>query len=292
MEKKEPEGEGKKSEEIQRLKEEILKEYPRLTKDSEFFFACHDKVACFNGCCRDVNIFLTPYDVLRMKRALAMTSGEFLAKYTLVPFDKNLKFPAVLLKMEDNKEKTCPFVSKEGCRIYSDRPWACRMYPLGLASPKEGGDALDQEFYFLLKEAGCQGFDEKKRWTVGEWMENQGVAEYNAMGQYFKDLTLHSFFQKGNNLPPPKIEMFFMACYDLDKFRRFVFDSSLLDKFEIEEEKLKLLKEDDVELLKFAYTWLRFSLFGEKTMKVKGEVLQAKEAELAEKKRRLNIKNN
>jgi len=50
---------------IQNLKEEIMKEYPRLTRDDTFTFACHPGVSCFNQCCRDVNIFLTPYDIIR-----------------------------------------------------------------------------------------------------------------------------------------------------------------------------------------------------------------------------------
>jgi len=49
--------------------------------------------------------------------------------------DKNLQYPVILLQMRDNEKKSCPFVTAEGCSVYPDRPWACRMYPLGLASP-------------------------------------------------------------------------------------------------------------------------------------------------------------
>jgi hypothetical protein len=94
------------SREIERLKETILKEYPRLTEESEFCFKCHKDVPCFNACCRDVNIFLTPYDVIRLRKRLGITSGEFLSKYTLSPFDENISYPVLLLKMEDNEEKT------------------------------------------------------------------------------------------------------------------------------------------------------------------------------------------
>ena len=262
-------------EEIQRLKEEILKEYPRLTKTSEFTFACHKGVVCFNKCCGDVNIFLTPYDILCLKNALGITSGEFLKKYTLLPFDENLKYPVILLKMEDDEKKTCPFVAKEGCKVYADRPWSCRMYPLGLASPKDAGASAD-EFYFLLKEAGCEGFKETRKWTVDEWMHDQDISEYNDAGMDFKELTLHRFIREGKNLTPRSVEMFFMACYDLDKFREFVFKSSFLEKFEIDEATRKRIEKDDKELLKFGYRWLRFALFGEKTLTVKEDVLEAK----------------
>ena len=53
--------------ELESLKKTILEQYPRLKEDAEFNFACHPGVSCFNQCCSDVNIFLTPYDVLRLK---------------------------------------------------------------------------------------------------------------------------------------------------------------------------------------------------------------------------------
>ena len=161
--------------EIERFKQEILKEYPRLNKQDSFTFACHADVPCFNACCGDVNIFLTPYDIIRLKNRLKISTQEFLDDHTLMPFDRNLTYPAVLLKMADNEKKTCPFVGASGCQVYEDRPWACRMYPLGMASPGEDSPETDEDFYFLLKEAVCKGFAEKKKWTVAEWLTNQGI---------------------------------------------------------------------------------------------------------------------
>ena len=42
-----------------------------------FTFACHPEVPCFNQCCRRLNLVLTPYDVLRLKNHLGMSSEEF-----------------------------------------------------------------------------------------------------------------------------------------------------------------------------------------------------------------------
>lgn len=270
--------------EIERLKEEILKDHPKLTKDSEFTFACHPGVPCFNDCCADVNIFLTPYDILRLKNHLGISSEEFLSRYTVSPFDKNLKYPVILLAMNEDEKKSCPFVGEGGCQVYEDRPWACRMYPLGMGAQKDSEAGSDGEFYFMLKENVCKGHNESKKQTVAEWLEGQGITEYDRMGYYFKELTLHEFFQKDENLAPQKIEMFFLASYNLDKFREFLFSSSFFDKFEVDEDTREKIKNDDVELLKFGYFWLRFSLFGEKTMTVKGEVLDAKQKEMDKKK--------
>lgn len=269
--------------EIQRLKEEILKEYPRLNEDSSFKFQCHPGVPCFNLCCRDVNIFLTPYDIIRLKQRLGMTSEELIKKHTITPFDKNLKYPVLMLQMEDNDEKTCPFVSEKGCTVYEDRPWACRMYPLGLASPSAGSDELDKEFYFLLRESTCKGFGEDHDQTVGDWLTDQGIREYNEMGEEFKDITMNEFFQQAKEINPKKLDMFFNVCYNIDHFRKFIFESSFFDKFEVDEEKQKAMREDDVALLRFGYQWLRFALFGETTMTIKNEVAEQKKAELEEK---------
>ena len=54
----------------------------RLNADSEFQFKCHKGVKCFNQCCRDINIILTPYDIIRLKARLGLSSEEFLTLYT------------------------------------------------------------------------------------------------------------------------------------------------------------------------------------------------------------------
>jgi hypothetical protein len=238
-----------------------------------------------------VNIFLSPYDVLRMKKRLGISSGEFLDRYTLLPVHKDMKTPAVMLRMNDDESKSCPFVTQEGCSIYADRPWPCRMYPLGLAAQKDTPDGWRGErFYFVLREEVCKGCDEPPtvstrcppstlgRWTVRQWFENQGIDEYDAWGEQFKELALHEFFEKGGSLSPEKMRMLYTACYDLDKFREFVFESTLLKRFEVGEDLVEEMRYDDEGLLRFAFLWLRFSLFGEKTVRVKAGVLEAAKA--------------
>ena len=260
--------------EFKSLKESILKDAPRFTEKDKFRFSCNKDLSCFTQCCADVNIFLTPYDILRMKNRLALSSEEFLAKYTLVPFNKDQELPVVILRMSEDEDKRCPFVSPEGCSIYEDRPWSCRMYPLGFASPTE--ETGEEEFYFLMQEDVCKGFEGGAERSVRQWLEDQGILEYNEMGEFFKDITLHDFFQKGGTLDPEKMEMYYVACYNLDKFRRFIFESKFLNTFEIEPQLQETLRNDDVELMKFAFKWLRFSLFGEPLMKVRQEVLERK----------------
>jgi Fe-S-cluster containining protein len=260
--------------EIENLKKTILEEYPRLTEDDTFRFACKPGVPCFNDCCGDVNIFLTPYDILRMKNALGISSEQFLDKYTLTPIEKHQNYPVVLMKMQNNEKKSCHFVSPDGCTVYKDRPWACRYYPVGLASPKEGEAEAEQEFYFILREDVCKGFDEGREWRIGEWRVDQGLEEYDEFGQMFKEITLHDYFARGKVLDPPRMELFHLACYNLDKFRLFITDSTFLNRFEIEPDTLEKIKTDDEELLRFGFRWLKFALFAEKTIKIKPAALR------------------
>ena len=162
------------------LEDEILADHPRLGPEDKIKFRCHPGVPCFNTCCADVNIFLSPYDVLRLTERLGISSTEFLEKYTLLPVQQDMNTPVVLLKMQDNEEKSCHFLTEEGCGVYTDRPWPCRMYPLGLATSKDTSDGWRGErFYFLLREEGCKGFGEAKEWTVREWMDDQEVDAFD-----------------------------------------------------------------------------------------------------------------
>jgi Fe-S-cluster containining protein len=252
----------------------ILDETPRMKLDDTFTFGCGRELNCFTHCCRDVSIVLTPYDVLRMRKALKMDSSEFLEKYTIVTRTKDQQIPVVLLRM-DEETKRCPFVTDDGCGVYGNRPWACRMYPLGVATPQNPQPEA-QTFYFLLKEDLCHGHGAGREMSVRDWIQDQGIELYDMMGAGFRDLMLNPFWEKKEALPPEKVEMYYMACFDLDKFKRFVFESRFLETFIVDEGRVEVMRTDDEEFLDFAMQWLRFFLFGDKTMKIRPAVLEAK----------------
>ena len=79
----------------------------------------------------------------------------------------------------------------------------------------------------------------------------------------------HPWFIGGRTLDPKRMHMLYTACYDLDTFRTFVFESSFVDRFEIPSDELEELKTNDEALLQFAFKWLRFALFAEPTLQVK-----------------------
>lgn len=242
----------------------------QLGSDDHFNFGCHSGIACFNNCCSDINIMLTPVDVLRLARKLDLSTTDFLTQHTLKPITKDLHLPVVMLKMRDEAEQRCPFVGDEGCTVYTDRPWACRMYPMGMGLPPARAGVEPEPVYFLFEDDFCFGRTETKSWTASEWRADQAVLERETLEEGFRQIVGHPWFIGGSRqLDPRKIELFHMAAYDLDTFRRFVFESTFLERFDIEEDFKKRIEEDDEELLVFGFHWLRYALFNEPTMNVR-----------------------
>ncbi|MBI5533807.1 MAG: YkgJ family cysteine cluster protein [Deltaproteobacteria bacterium] len=265
------------SKQVESMEKRILEEYPRMGADDTFCFECHAGLSCFTQCCRDVSIALTPYDVLRLKNRLQMKSQDFVEQHILLPpMAQKQKLPTPFLKMNEEDNKRCPFVKEGGCSVYEDRPWACRMYPVGLASSRSDAQPDGEEFFFLIRSEVCKGLDRGRTMTIREWQRDQQTQAHDAANEAFKAVTLHRFLRDGYVLEPEHRQMFFMACYNLDRFREFVFQSSFLKKFEIDPKRVDALSRDDEELLKFAYEWVRFALFHERTLSVDRDYEQAK----------------
>jgi Fe-S-cluster containining protein len=253
-----------------------LKDHRQLKGDDTFHFGCHQGLECFTHCCRDINILLTPADVLHMARRLEMTTGDFLEKHTQMPITKELHLPVVMLKMGPEPEKRCSFVSEKGCGVYEDRPWACRMYPLGSALPPARAGEETKPVHFLVEDDFCKGHNEKQEWTINSWKDDQKLHLQEELETGFREIVSHPWFIGGQRqLDPKRMEMFYTSCYDLDTFRRFIFSTSFTDRFELEEGLLDQLKTDDEALLRFSFRWLRFALFAEPTMTVTDSASQA-----------------
>ena len=184
----------------------------KLGPDNEFKFECHKKIKCFTKCCRDINIILTPYDIIRLKNRLQISSEEFLALYTEPQLLEKTDLPIVTLKLLNDDLKSCPFVKEEGCIIYQDRPTTCRYYPLGVAALSYKESAVNDEFYFFVNEPHCLGFKEEKLWTVREWRQDQGVDVQDKINADWTNLVVRKrSFPANIKLTQPSKKMFFLA---------------------------------------------------------------------------------
>ena len=63
--------------------------------------------------------------------------------------------------------------------------------------------------------------------------------------------------------------MFFLVSYNIDKFRQFVFESSFLNRYNIDDETVERIRQDEIALLKFGLKWLQDALFKEGGFKLK-----------------------
>src|SRR5512139_3600634 len=98
----------------------------KLTRNSRFRFRCHPGVRCFTACCSNVNIVLPPYDLLRLRKRLGMTTEDFINTYCEIEILAKTLLPVITLKMRDDEKRSCPFLTPEGCTVYEDRPNICR----------------------------------------------------------------------------------------------------------------------------------------------------------------------
>ncbi|MBC8208264.1 MAG: YkgJ family cysteine cluster protein [Desulfobulbaceae bacterium] len=260
----------------------------KLTLDSKIKFRCHPGVSCFTACCGGIKIILTPYDILMLTRRLDMPAHEFIQQYTVPVYLEKTDMPGVALKLGEEDQR-CPFVTPEGCTVYTDRPSACRYYPVGMADFHEGGSesskneeqSAEEKFFFIVKEDHCKGFEEDKEWTVREWRADQGVDVRDEMNKEWLRLVMRrKSYGPQASLSDQAKRMFFMASTDLEHFRTFIFKSSFLDTYEMEQELIDKIREDDVELMLFSFKYLAATLFGAQVMNIKEDRIKAKVEEI------------
>lgn len=248
-----------------------------LDGDHKIKFRCYKGIKCFNACCSNIDISLTPYDIIRLKQRMEMTSTEFLREYT-VPYEMEKEGMAgVKFKPVDNGT-ACRFMTDEGCSVYEDRPTACRYYPVGLVSIRKQDEYVDTTSYALVEEEHCLGHQEDRELTIDEYRKEQGVEEYDELGRGWRQLVLKkkSSGPAIGSLSLRSRQMFFMCCYDMDRFREFVRSEGFTTSFAVEEDLYPRLLEDDVELMQFGIRFLKQVLFGEETIPLKDGAMEAR----------------
>jgi hypothetical protein len=230
--------------------------------DDPFTFGCSRQVPCFNECCRDLNQFLTPYDILRLKNSLKMTSGDFLEKYTTLHNGPETGLPIISLKPDSTARLQCPFVTSEGCRVYGDRPSSCRMYPVARALTHDPETGRVSEHFALIKESHCLGFDQNKTHTVRQWLVSQGLEPYNRYNDLLMEIISLKNKQKPGPLDIKSGRLFYLALYDLDAFRTGIFENTLRKDPSFDAHDLARARDEDTALLMLGIKYVKKSLFG------------------------------
>jgi uncharacterized protein len=227
--------------------------------DSCFNFHCHSNLQCFTLCCRNVDLILYPYDIIRLKRALHLDSATFLRKHTILVKGDNLYFPTLKLKLMEGETCACPFLVESGCSVYTDRPTACRTYPLERAVDRSQISGVSEDYYFMTNHSYCLGHSQSLSFSVKSWLRNQRLFEHNVMNDLWAaiDTIFASNPWKGEGAAGEMQQLAFLVCYNIDEFRKFVVDRQLLTKFQLQKEVRRRIHSDDAELLKFGFEWLK-----------------------------------
>lgn len=239
----------------------------RLELDDTLKFRCHRGVSCWNRCCSCADVTLTPYDLIRLKDHKEMDSTDFLKDYT-VPFELDAHgVPG--LKLRTDESGACLFMTEEGCSVYENRPTACRYYPSGLLAMKSITERSDERHFLLVREDHCKGHEEDHEQTIAEYRKEQGVEIYDDMNDDWYRIILKKK-STGPTIGKPSemsLQLFFMASYDVDRFRRFVMSDGFVKMYDLSDEEYAELETDDIALMNFGYKLMKQVFFGEMAIK-------------------------
>jgi uncharacterized protein len=83
------------------------------------------------------------------------------------------------------------------------------------------------------------------------------------------EIITHPHLRRGMVFNGRQQQLFYLASYKMDKFRTLVLSGRFLQVFELDDEDINAIREDDIRLLRLAYRWLRFSLFNEAVLRLR-----------------------
>ena len=92
--------------------DDIIKEFPEDMEplgNSALYFRCGPDVKCYMSCCRKLDLILYPYDIIRLKRRLSISSEEFVRSHTRLGPSSHPFFPAVMLRCQKTESRPALF---------------------------------------------------------------------------------------------------------------------------------------------------------------------------------------
>ena len=130
--------------------------------------------------------------------------------------------------------------------------------------------------------------------TVGQYRKEQGVEEYDEMNREWYQIILkkRSAGPAIGKPPEMRFQLFFMARYDIDRFRRFVSSDSFKNTYTLDEATYQSFEDDDAALMKFGFKLMKQVFFGEMTISTKEGAIEErieKRKEVIELRRKAEI---
>ena len=146
-----------------------------------------------------------------------------------------------------------------------------------------------QASYALVEEPHCLGHQEPRRISVADYRKEQGLDEYDDLARGWRQLILKKKSSGPSIGKPSKrsLELFFMVCYDIDRFSQFVASDGFSDIYDLPAQELKDILCDDNALMQFGFRFLRQVLFGEETIALRQEAAEQRRLRHLERRQRI-----
>lgn len=125
-----------------------------------------------------------------------------------------------------------------------------------------------EENYSLVREGHCKSHFEDRELSIDEYRDEQGCKECDDRNRDWYRLILKKR-SAGPGVGRPSdmsLQLFFMASYNLDMFRRFVLSDSFRNTYWLNHTFYDAAEGDDLFLMDFGFQFMRQVLFGERTI--------------------------
>lgn len=171
----------------------------KVEKDGTFHFECSRS----GECCRHMEIFLNPYDILRMAEALGMTTIQLIQDHVLFLENKQQGILKPVLKAA--REGVCAFNSNRLCKIHRDRPLPCRLFPI----------ARMDEDYHLQQVSYCKGLSSRRKQDVASYIQEEEAQEHLEAAKPYHRI-MKTYVSMDGSMDLETRDLFHKVLYDFD----------------------------------------------------------------------------
>jgi hypothetical protein len=145
-----------------------------------------------------------------------------------------------------------------------------------LLSTRRQDENFDRASYALVKEDHCHGHFEDRKLTIDEYRKEQGLEEYDEKGRLWRQqiLKVKSAGPYIGKMSITSRKFFFMASYDMDRFREFIKSEGFRATYDVDEDTMSRLLGDDLALMEFGDRIIRQIMYAEHTIPMRQDALE------------------
>ena len=178
-----------------------MSDLKKISGDEVVQFRC----TMSGNCCRNMEIFLNPYDILQLTTVLNKATGDIIRDDLIFLKGKEQLFSRPVLK--GARLGTCTFNKERKCTIHPSRPLSCRLFPLA---------RVNQEFY-LQETDYCLGIRQDYKQSLAEYLKQEESQEWLSLSEACHQVIREGEESlKGVDPDPFLIRLIELMLYDYD----------------------------------------------------------------------------